>query len=206
MQNSQICLCVTRAGQQAAVQPAPLDRGMSSTGAPWCVTRNTTNFARPARLASFPTDVNVIVPRRRSDRFSHHVVSTTQLRHEGALKHINKRMCVVAMYWIRRTRWIRNRIITPSLPRQSVRSFEKSDVTFASWVSKVTAIRQTSTKTSFAIVITDLAKPTSPRFRSASGYPPLLSPWSDAASSRNASGRVVRHRRGMSVRSLTSMP
>ena len=80
-------------------------------------------------------------------------LSASHLHHDRAFQHINKPMCIVAMYGVR-TAWRYSTVsMRPSLPGMSVRSFDKTCVTLGSWATSAPVARHASTKISFVDVL-----------------------------------------------------
>ena len=86
-------------------------------------------------------------------RCQSHFLSASHLHHDRAFQHINKRMCIVAMYWVRTSGGYSTVTIRPSLPGNSVRSFDMSCVTLASCATSVLDMRHACAKISFVNVI-----------------------------------------------------
>src|SRR5260370_17495 len=73
-------------------------------------------------------------------RCQSHFFPAPDLHYDRAFQHINKPMCVVAMYWVRAARRILNQEHQTFLPGRLVSSFDMSSVNFASLGSVVAAI------------------------------------------------------------------
>jgi hypothetical protein len=82
-----------------------------------------------------------------------HLLSTFQLYHDGALQHVNKRMCILSVDSARPAGRSSTVIIRASLPGFSGRSLDMRDVTLGSRATAVPVMRHSRTNATSLIVI-----------------------------------------------------
>src|SRR4029077_9806959 len=82
-----------------------------------------------------------------------HLLSTLQLHHDGALQHVNKRMCIVAVDSTRPAGRMLDCDHQSFLAGFSGRSLHMSDVTLGAWATAVPVMRQSRTSATSLIVI-----------------------------------------------------